>query len=179
MATPLLHAKSLCLFTGVMQGTRIGQIGSSTGVYVTGVSIPSILQGQQPPVMIGVVGDWVDQLWEQIAVKAKLFARPRARVGERAFSGHGCMFISLRATDSRGCCDLVATNEFLGMSTESAKTAVDLFSANHGLRNGMNCYFAWVPSDMNLADACAHKSNYGSLPSDGALPRTQKLDHQV
>ena len=45
------------------------------------------------------------------------------------------------------------------MSTESAKTAVDLLSAKHGLRNGSNCYLTWVRGDLNLADALTKATN--------------------
>ena len=143
---------------------------SSTGGYVTGMSVPSIMHGKESPVSIL---DWRSWKLRRPAIGTNSSEGQaiceaenkgwRCRLFWALLHGHELkhgqadvltsMFISLLITDSRGCYDMLASNESLGMAGEDAKTSVDLLSAKHGLRDGTQCYLTWVPGEMNLSDA--------------------------
>ncbi|CAE6971276.1 TY5A [Symbiodinium sp. KB8] len=143
---------------------------SSTGGYVTGMSVPSIMHGRESPVSIL---DWRSWKLRRPAIGTNSSEGQaiceaenkgwRCRLFWALLYGHELchgqadaltsMFVSLLITDSRGCYDLLASNESLGMAGEDAKTSVDLLSVKHGLRDGTQCYLAWVPGEMNLSDA--------------------------
>ena len=62
------------------------------------------------------------------------------------------LFSSFLILDSRGCYDLLVSNESLAMSISDSKAAIDLLYVQHGIRDGSKCYVTWVPSDLNLAN---------------------------
>ena len=146
-----------------------GQPALRRGGYVTGISSPKIMQGVETPVSLIDWRSWKlkrpsvgtnasegqalyeaeDKGWRTRLFWALLYGHELKRGQADDLTS---MFLSLLVTDSRGCYDLLVTNESLGMSTENAKTATDLLSVKHGIRDGSNCYLTWVPGDINLAD---------------------------
>ena len=68
------------------------------------------------------------------------------------------MFTSLLIMNSRGCYDLLVSNESLAMSMSDSKAAIDLLHVQKGIQDDINCFATWVPSDLNLANSLTKPS---------------------
>jgi len=150
--------------------------GGSTGGFISGISTPHILTGQES--LVSLI-DW--RSWklkrpargtnssESQGISEAEDKGWRARLFFAILYGHELkrgqadkltsLFISLVIMDSRGCFDLLASNESLAMSMGDSRSGIDLLHVQHGTQDGTNSYLTWVPSDLNLANSLTKASN--------------------
>ena len=155
-------------FGDAAQGNR-GD-GSSTGGYITGLSAPEIMNGEECRMSIIDWRSWrlerpakgsngcetqaiyeaEDRGWK-CRIMWKLMYEPHLLRGEQDKAA--ARIESLLVMDSRGVYDAVTLSEtaFCGMS--SARTGTEAMAIQRGTRPEAHSYATWVPSDMNLADA--------------------------
>ncbi|CAK9056929.1 unnamed protein product [Durusdinium trenchii] len=149
--------------------------GGSTGGFVSGISSPEILKGNETPVTLIDWRSWKlrrpargtncseaqgiaeaeDKGWRTRLMFAILYGHT-LRLGKA--DTLTSMFTSLLIMDSRGCYDLLVSNESLAMSMSDSKAAIDLLHVQKGIQDGTNCFATWVPSDLNLANSLTKAS---------------------
>ena len=68
------------------------------------------------------------------------------------------LVLSFLVMDSRGVYDALTGTETPSLSMENSKFSVDILSTSQGLEEHMNSHPAWVPGNLNLADALTKHS---------------------
>lgn len=142
----------------------------STGGLVVGISTPEIYTGVEAPVS---VVDW--RTWKLKRVVAGSNGSESQAICEAEDKGFrarllfallqglelkrdnsdmlASTFLSFLVMDSRGCYDALTNTEVPGMSMENSRSSLDILAISQGISEESNQHPAWVPGDMNLADA--------------------------
>ena len=89
------------------------------------------------------------------------------------------IFTSFLIMDSRGCYDLVVSNESLAMSMSDSKAAIDLPHVQHGVRDGSNSFTSYVGTISFKSSKFFDKGINGRLQRNEAIPHEQVLDFEV
>ena len=154
-------------FVDAARGNR--HDGSDTGGFITGVTVPGILDGKEALLSVvdykswkldrpvrGSNGSEAQALYvgEDLGWKARIVWA--LLHGENLIRGNAddlaSKVTSLLITDSRGCYDALTNSESPLCGMNSAKTGVEIQAVQRGIREGSNCFLTWTPSDMNLSD---------------------------
>ena len=147
----------------------------STGGLVIGVSAPEILSGKETPVSLldwrswklrrvaagsnGSEGQAVceaeDKGWKARLLWAMMYGNILNRSNADFLTS---LVLSFLVMDSRGVYDALTGTETPGLSMENSNSSVDILSTSQGLEEHMNSHPAWVPGNLNLADALTKHS---------------------
>ena len=147
----------------------------STGGLVIGASTPEILSGKETPVSLldwrswklrrvaagsnGSEGQAVceaeDKGWKARLLWAMMYGNILNRSNADFLTS---LVLSFLVMDSRGVYDALTGTETPGLSMENSKSSVDILSTSQGLEEHMNSHPAWVPGNLNLADALTKHS---------------------
>ena len=162
------HTDLIFVHWGDASHSRPG--GGHTGGFVTGLSTPEILTGEEAPVSLLDWRSWKlrrtsagsnssegqaiceseDKGWKMRIMWQIMYGATLQREKAKQIAA---MNVSLLIMDSKGCYDALTCTETPGASVENARTSVDMIAVSEGLNDESNCYATWVPSDLNLADA--------------------------